>query len=126
MIKALNLSCRDAAEKLEAKDKANGEALAILNKDLSSADKALASTTSELLFSKNKLAISEDTLQVLVAEIANVKDAESACRDSLQRQKVWFGLVLAKLLRILKKKENSTALAISLVEDSLQAHETLQ
>lgn len=126
MIKALNLSCREAAEKLEAKDKANGEALAILNKDISSADKALSSTASELLFSKDKLATCEDTRQVLLAEIASVKDAESVCRDSLQRQKVWFGLVLKKLLRVLKKKENSTALAISLVEDSLQAHETLQ
>tara|TARA_B110000093_G_scaffold116219_2_gene124528 strand:- start:4833 stop:5840 length:1008 start_codon:yes stop_codon:yes gene_type:complete len=130
MIKALNLSFRDAAEKREAKDKANGEALAMLNKDLSTADKALSSTKSELVVSKDKLAISEDKLaisadklQVLVAEIATLKGAESACRDSLHRQKIWFGKVLQKSLSLVKK--NKVESAKSLLGDAIDAHDIL-
>ena len=127
IITALNLSFREAVEKNDAESKENREALAGLNKDLSIADKDLALVTSafqtKLAVSEDKRAISEGKLQTLLAEITTLKDAKSACRESLRRQKIWAGKVLAKTLNLLTKEKIESA--ISLLGDSLDTHKTL-
>ncbi len=127
IITALNLSFRAEVEKNDAQSKENREALASLNKDLSIADKDLALVTSafqtKLAVSEDKRAISEGKLQTLLAEITTLKDAKSACRESLRRQKIWFGKVLAKTLNLLTKEKIESAK--SLLGDSLDTHKTL-